>query len=376
MNEKDNKSSFHFSFCSVTIFFTILVAIFIVIESPILNTNHIAIAQQQPEQQRVNTAESNNQTLSLAKQQTSPFIEDGSFDIDNVTFSHHVAPVNGIQMHYVIGGKGDPIVLLHGWPQTWYAWRDIMPALAKNYTVIAPDLRGLGDSSKPFTGYDGKTTAEDIYQLVSQLGFKQIFLIGHDIGAQTAYSYAAVHPNNVSKLVVMELTFPGYMPPPSVGGTGLWWISFHQTPDIPESLVQGKEREYLTWFYRGLAYNPSAITQADIDEFVSHYSAPGGMRAGFEYYKAFPQNAKDNIELAATAKLTMPVLVLSGDIYPVLGGDIPGSMTLNSIQSLALASNVQSVIVPYSGHWIPEERPDFLLDQLSKFFENNNNDSK
>jgi pimeloyl-ACP methyl ester carboxylesterase len=376
MNEKYNTSSFHYSFCFITIFFTILIAIFIVIESSILNTNHIAIAQQQPEQQQVNTAESNNQTLSLTKQQTSPFIEDGSFDIDNVTFSHHMASVNGIQMHYVIGGKGDPIVLLHGWPQTWYAWRHIMPDLAKNYTVIVPDLRGLGDSSKPFTGYDGKTTAEDIYQLVSQLGFKQIFLIGHDIGAQTAYSYAAIHPKNVSKLVVMELTFPGYMPPPSLGSTGLWWISFHQTPDIPEILVQGKEWEYLTWFYRGLAYNPSAITQADIDEFVSHYSAPGGMRAGFEYYKAFPQNAKDNIELAATVKLTIPVLVLSGDIYPVLGGDIHGSMTLNSIQSLALAANVQGVIVPYSGHWIPEERPDFLLDQLSKFFGNSNNDSK
>ena len=353
MNEKDH-FSFHFSFSRTLIFFMIIFAIFIVVSSLSLNINHIAIAQQQ---------------------QQPPFIEDISFDIDNVTFSHHMASVNGIQMHYVIGGKGDPIVLLHGWPQTWYSWRHIMPALAKNYTVIVPDLRGLGDSSKPPNGYDGKTTAEDIYQLVSQLGFKQIFLIGHDIGAQTAYSYTAVHPNNVRKLVIMELTFPGYMPP-SVGGTGRWWVSFHQTPDIPEILVQGKEQEYLTWFYKGLAYNPSAITQADIDEFVSHYSDPGGMRAGFEYYRAFPQDAKDNIELAATAKLTMPLLVLSGDIYPALGGDIPGSMTLNSIQSLALATNVQSVIVPYSGHWIPEERPDFLLDQLSKFFGNSNNDSK
>ena len=223
--------------------------------------------------------------------------------------------------------------------------------------------------------FSGKTTAEDIYQLVSQLGFRQIFLVGHDIGAQTAYSYAAAHPNNVSKLVVMELTFPGYSPP-STGGPARWWVSFHQTPDIPELLVQGKEQEYLTWFYKGLAYDPSAITQDDIDEFVSHYSAPGGMRAGFEYYRAFPQDAKDNIELAATAKLKMPLLVLAGDIIPALGGDVPGSMTFNSIQSLALATNVQSVIVPYSGHWIPEERPDFLLDQLSKFLgETSNKDN-
>ena len=114
-----------------------------------------------------------------------------SFEIDNVTFSHHMATVNGIQLHYVMGGKGDPVVLLHGYPQSWYEWRHIMPALAKNYTVIAPDLRGFGDSSKPITGYDGNTTAEDIYQLVSQLGFNNIFLVAHDVGAQTAYSYAA-----------------------------------------------------------------------------------------------------------------------------------------------------------------------------------------
>jgi pimeloyl-ACP methyl ester carboxylesterase len=228
-----------------------------------------------------------------------------------------------------------------------------------------PDLRGLGDSSKPITGYDGKTTAQDIYQLVSQLGFNKIFLVAHDIGAQTAYSYAAAHPNNVSKLVIMDFIFPGFIPQ-SFGSNGPWWFSFHQTPDIPEALVQGKEREYLTWFYKGLAYNPYAITQADIDEFVSHYSAPGGMRAGFEYYRSFSQDAKDNKESAATAKLTIPVLVLSGDIYPALGGDFPGSTTLNSTQ--ALATNVHGIIVPLSGHWIPEEQPDFVVDQLFKFF--------
>ena len=132
-----------------------------------------------------------------------------SFEIDNVTFSHHMAAVNGIQLHYVMGGEGDPVVLLHGYPQSWYEWRQIMPALAKNYTVIAPDVRGFGDSSKPITGYDGNNTAEDIYQLVSQLGFNNIYLVAHDVGAQTAYSYAAAHPNNVSKLVLMDFPFPG-----------------------------------------------------------------------------------------------------------------------------------------------------------------------
>jgi len=243
-----------------------------------------------------------------------------------------------------------------------------MPALAKNYTVIVPDLRGLGDSSKPLTGYDGKTTAEDIHQLVSQLGFnKKILLVAHDIGAQTAYSYAVAHPNNVSKLVIMEFAFPGFLPPGFEGVT--WWFAFHQVPDIPEMLTFGKEKEYLSWFYKGLAYNPYAITQADIGEFVSHYSAPGGMRAGFEYYRAFPIDANENKEsLAKGGKLQMPVLAVGGDIYPAVGGDLPGNFALYSIQQLA--ANVQGITVPLSGHWIPEEQPDFVVDQLLKFFRN------
>ena len=136
--------------------------------------------------------------------------EGNSFEIDNVTFSHHTATINGIQLHYVIGGKGDPVVLLHGWPETWYEWRHVMPDLAKNYTVIAPDLRGIGDSSKPPTGYDGKTVAEDIHQLVTKLGFNSTYLVGHDIGELVAYPYAAEYPSEVKKLVVMESPIPGF----------------------------------------------------------------------------------------------------------------------------------------------------------------------
>jgi pimeloyl-ACP methyl ester carboxylesterase len=330
--------------------------------------NNAAMAQQQQLPSQF------NQTTSVPTQQQ--HLEGISFQIDNVTFSHHMASVNGIQIHYVMGGQGEPIVLLHGWPQTWYEWRHVMPALAKNnYTVIAPDLRGLGDSSKPVTGYDGNTTAEDIYQLVSQLGFNKIFLVGHDIGSQTAYSYAAAHPNNVSKLVISEYHLPGVLPEEQEQEleAPLWWFGFHQTPDIPEALTAGKEREYLSWFYRGLAYNPEAITEADIDEFVSHYSAPGGMRAGFEYYRAFPIDAEQNKELSRT-KLEMPVLVLGGDIYPALGGDFPGNFALNSTQ--AVAQDVRGVIVPLSGHWIPEEQPGFVIDQLFNFFGNSTNGSR
>jgi pimeloyl-ACP methyl ester carboxylesterase len=341
---------------------SIIIAFFLVVATSISlivigsNQSQITMAQQQQQQSQA------NQTYSVLKQQ--PNLLGTSFDIDNMTFSHHTASVNGIQMHYVIGGNGDPVVLLHGWPQTWYEWRHVMPALARNYTVIVPDLRGLGDSSKPIDGYDGNTTAEDIYQLISQLGLSQkIYLVAHDIGVQTAYSYAAAHPNNVSKLVIMEFAFPGFLPP---GFESLvWWFGFHQTRDIPEALTAGKEREYLSWFYRGLAYNPEAITETDIDEFVSHYSAPGGMRAGFEYYRAFPIDAEQNKVLSET-KLQIPVLVLGGDIYPAVGGDLPGNFALSSMQMLA--TNVTGITVPLSGHWIPEEQPQFVIEQLAKFF--------
>ena len=345
---------------------SIVVAVFIVIATIIpviqIGSNHFQITMAEQQQQQSQA----NQTSSILQQQQ-PNLLGSYFDIDNVTFSHHMASINGIQMHYVIGGQGKPIVLLHGWPQTWYEWRHVMPALAENYTVIVPDLRGLGDSSKPTIGYDGNTTAEDIYQLVSQLGFnQQILLVAHDIGAQTAYSYAAAHSDNVSKLVIMEFAFPGFSPP---GFEGIvWWFGFHQTPDIPEALTAGKEREYLSWFYRGLAYNPEAITEADIDEFVRKYSAPGGMRAGFEYYRAFPIDAEQNKELSET-KLQMPVLVLGGDIYPAVGGDLPGNFALSSTQ--ALAANVTGVTVPNSGHWIPEEQPEFVIKQLANFFGGN-----
>jgi len=294
-----------------------------------------------------------NLTSSVLKQQ--PNLQGPVFDIDGIPFSHHTATVNGIQMHYVIGGQGQPIVLLHGWPQTWYEWRHVMPSLAKNYTVIAPDLRGLGDSSKTVTGYDGNTTAEDIYQLVSQLGFKKIFLVGHDFGVQVAYSYAAAHPNEVSHLVILDVPIPGIGRGQNI--KDLWWVQFHMVPDVPEMLVQGHEREYLTWFYRHTC-NPAAITQDDVNEYVNHYSSPGGMRAGFEYYRALLDDVKQNIESSKT-KLPMPVLALGGECSF-------GTAALDSMR--LLATNVRGGIVPDSGHWIAEEQPQFLVDQLFKFF--------
>jgi pimeloyl-ACP methyl ester carboxylesterase len=355
---REKRASIHSSLSVVLLVFLSVLASIVIIEV-VLNGPQITSAQQQSQ-------------VNLTSNEKQNTLEGISFEFDNITFSHHMASVNGIQLHYVIGGQGDPVVLLHGWPQTWYEWRHVMPSLAKNYTVVAPDLRGLGDSSKPSSGYDGNTTAEDIYQLLTQLGLdEKIYLVGHDIGAQTAYSYAAIHRDNVTKLVIMDSVFPGFFPP-NFQGVCCWWISFHQTRDIPELLTAGNEREYLSWHYRGLAYNPEAITEADIDKYVSSYSAPGGMRAGFEYYRAFPINEEQNKALSET-KLQIPVLALGGDIYPALGGDAPGNFALNSTQGLA--ENVKGVIVPLSGHYIAEEQPEFLADQLLKFFGNNTQSS-
>src|SRR5215216_5430294 len=352
---------------------SIIIAVFLVIATSISvieigsNQPQITMAQQQQQQQPQQQQPQVNQTSSILKQQQ-PNLLGTSFDIDNVTFSHHMASVNGIQLHYVIGGQGGPVVLLHGWPETWYAWHHAMPALAKNYTVVAPDLRGLGDSSKPLTGYDGKTLAEDIHQLVTQLEFKTIFLVGHDIGTQVAYSYAAAHPTEVKRLAVMELTIPGFAP---AGRMPLWWVIFHQTPDVPEALVQGKEMMYLSWFFHNLAYNPAAITQADINEYVSHYSAPGGMRAGFEHYRAFPQDAIQNENYSKT-NLTMPVLALGAGYIPTFGGN---ANTAAEYGMKILAQNVTGITVPNSGHFIQEEQPDVVVKLLNNFFRGNSTTS-
>jgi pimeloyl-ACP methyl ester carboxylesterase len=339
-------------------FTTAVIGIFI-ISSLMLNPSNSAIGQLQPQQQQ--------------QQQQVYALNGTTFHIDNVTFSHHLATVNGIQMHYVIGGQGNPLVLLHGFPETWYEWRHVMPALAKNYTVVVPDLRGLGDSSKPLTAYDGKTTAEDLNQLISQLGFKKILLVAHDIGAQTAFSYAATHPNNVGKLVIMDYIFPGFLPP-VFGQNGPWWFTFHQVPNLPEFLIEGKEREYISSFVKMLGYNPSAITKEDLDIYAEKYSVPGAMRDGFEYYRAFPLDAVQNKALVNQSKLQVPVLLMEANFYPVFGGAVQGLPVADAVK--AMAQNVTGIKVPLSGHWIPEEQPQFVIKQLAKFFGGSSNSTK
>ena len=278
-----------------------------------------------------------------------------------IDYTHHKTTVNGIIMHYVIGGKGDPIVLLHGWPQTWYEWRHIITQLiANNYTVIAPDMRGLGDSGKPQTGYDTKTVAEDIYQLVKKLDFSKIYLVAHDLGGPVAYSYAAAHPQDIRKMVILDTLLPGFGLEEAGNflTNGLWHFSFHAVRDLPEKLIDGKEDVYLNWFYDYGSYNQSAITSEDREEYIKQYSKPGAMRAGFEYYRAVFEDAKQNKE-CGKEKLDMPILTIGGEAAL-------GNMTTISFQNVA--NNVIGITLPYTGHFIPEERPNFLIKQILDFF--------
>lgn len=284
-------------------------------------------------------------------------IDQASFD---ATFTHHTAIANGVRLHYVIGGQGDPVVLLHGWPQTWYEWRQVMPALAERYTVIVPDMRGLGDSAKPATGYDARTVAADIHELVRQLGFSRVFLAGHDLSAWVAYAYAAAHRDEVRRLAVLEIIpadEPILQATTLTPQGSLWHFSFHFLRDLPEALIAGRERLYLSWFYR-LGYNPVAIDEAAIDEYVRCYAVEGGLRAGFEYYRALFTNIEQTKEDAQT-KLEMPVLALGGaaSFGAFLGQEWP-----------KYAVNVQAEVIPEAGHWIPEEQPALLRERLLAFF--------
>ncbi len=278
---------------------------------------------------------------------------------------HHFADLGEVLMHYVTAGQGPPVVLLHGWPQTWWEWRHVIPALAETYSVIAPDLRGLGDSSRPLGGYDKRTIANDIWSLVAErLGHRSFFLVGHDWGGPTAFALAAAHPQAVRRLVILDVVIPGSGGDFSEGGRR-WHHQFHMTPDLPEALTEGREHTYLSWFYRTFAYRPDAITSADLDEYVRTYSQPGAMRAGFAYYRALLQDIADNKAVLAQDKLAMPVLAIGGAVsYP--HGRGRGTAPEQSLRQVAL--DVRGAVVPDCGHFIPEEAPDVLIKHLLDFF--------
>lgn len=227
----------------------------------------------------------------------------------DAAFSHHKAEVNGVRLHYVTGGRGEPVVLLHGWAQTWYTWRRVMPLLsAAGFTVVVPDLRGMGDSARPADGYDKKTIAAEVAALMRQLGHERFSVAGHDLGAQVAYALGRHHPDQVSKVAVLDAPVPGIPPWDELTkNPRLWHWTFYNVPDLPEAMIGGgRERLYFSWFYRQIAVDTNAI-ETDLDEVVRAYSQPGALRAGLAYFRAFEQDARDNAGYAQS-KLKMPVL--------------------------------------------------------------------
>jgi pimeloyl-ACP methyl ester carboxylesterase len=277
---------------------------------------------------------------------------------------HHKAACNGQLIHYVRAGVGDPVVLLHGWPATWYHWRKLIPLLAPHHTVVAPDLRGFGDSSKPQAGYDTRTITEDVYQLVRQLGLGRVFVVGHDMGAVHAYTYANRYPDETRALAYLDEPLPGFgyeqfaqlQPDPAMQG-GFFFAHFHLVPDLPEALVAGRERLYLEFLVRRMSYDPSAFTPADLDELARGLGGPG-FRGSIGVYREIGETIRQN-RAAAARKLPMPVLGLGG-AFGV------GELVLHDLRQVA--EDVRGGVVPECGHFIAEERPDYLAGELLRFF--------
>lgn len=277
-------------------------------------------------------------------------------------FEHRDAELGGgVRIHYVIGGAGPPVVLLHGYPETWYAWRRVMPQLAALYTVIAPDMRGFGDSSRPAGGYDRKTMAGDIRELMRRLGYDRVLLAGHDWGGSTAAAYATTWPAEVRRLVVIEAQPRGPWSEQDPGFREPWFYGFHRIPGFAETIVAGHERQYLAWFYRAFVAAPDAITEADVDEYMRSYGAPDGMRPGFELVRALPVDVENN-RAAMARRIDLPVLAVGGD----------RSFGARVGENLAhLASNVQTVVVENCAHFVPEEQPSKTAELILRFFAEN-----
>lgn len=269
------------------------------------------------------------------------------------------ADVNGIRLHYLAAGQGDPVVLLHGYAQTSHMWLPLIPELAKTHRVIAPDLRGFGGSDKAEGGYDKKTMAQDIHALTQSLGFKRIGLAGHDIGLMVAYAYAAQYPDEIDRIALMDAFLPG------VGDwTSVWLLRdlwhFHFYGKTPLALVEGRERIYFEHFWNDFAADPNkSVSEADRQFYTQAYAQPGAMRAGFEVFRNFEQDAKDFAGFAKT-KLKMPMLVLTGE-------KASGEFLIT--QGRLVDDNVTGVVIKGSGHWLMDEAPDQAIPKLVSFFQ-------
>ncbi len=267
------------------------------------------------------------------------------------------ANVKGTRLHYLVTGTGDPVVLLHGYAETSHMWLPLMPKLASRHTVIAVDLRGAGQSATPADGYTKAAMAQDIHALTQKLGYQRIRIVGHDIGLMVAYAFAAQYPSEVDRIVLMDAFLPG---------VGKWrdvWLMrdlwhFHFYGKTPLALVHGRERTYFEHFWNDFAANPAhSLPERDRRFYAKAYARPGGMRAGFEYFRAFEKDAEDFARFAQKP-LPMPMLVLTGE-------KASGESLIE--QSRLVATNVEGVVIRGSGHWLMEEAPQQVIPKLVDF---------
>jgi pimeloyl-ACP methyl ester carboxylesterase len=267
------------------------------------------------------------------------------------------ADIDGVKLHYLTAGHGPTVILLHGFAETSRMWRPIIPLLAEKFTVIAPDLPGIGDSGVPADKLDMKTSASRIHALARSLGVEKARVVGHDIGLMVAYAYATQFPAETEKLVVMDAFLPGVAGWEAIyNAPNVWHFRFNG--EYPEALVKGRERTYFEYFWNVFAADKTrSIPEAERKAYTEAYSKPGRMRAAWAYFASWPQLAKDFAQISQT-KLTMPVLSIGGD--KSLGNELAEQMKL-------VASDVRVVVLKDTGHWILEERPKETTEAIVKF---------
>ncbi|GLP68962.1 hydrolase [Streptomyces sp. TUS-ST3] len=286
-------------------------------------------------------------------------LPDGFLDV----FTSRLVEVNGLRLHAVTGGEGPALLLIGGWPQTWYAWREVMPALARRHTVVAVDSRGAGLSDKPDDGYDAGTLAADLVALMAALGHDRFDVVGHDIGTWTGYALAADHPERVGRLAILEAVIPGLTPSPPFFGPAaanlrLWQFGFNRLTDLNEELVRGREQLFFGWQFATKAATPTAIPAYAVDAYVDAITAdPRALRASFAYYRALDETIAQN-EQRSKIRLTLPVLAVGGALWS-------GS---NAAQTMRLAADdVTGVVLDDCGHYPAEEQPTRLVEILEDF---------
>jgi len=267
------------------------------------------------------------------------------------------ATIDGVKLHYLTAGHGPTVILLHGYTQTSRMWTPMIPTLAEKFTVLAPDLPGIGDSDIPTDGLDMKSAAMRLHALATSHGVKKARVVGHDIGLMVAYAYAAQFPAETEKLALMDAFLPGVAGWEAVyNNPGIWHFRF--TGPTPEQLVRARERTYFEHFWNDFAADKDhSLSQADREAFTAAYARPGRMHAGWAYFVSFPQTAKDFAQLAQT-KLPMPVLAIGGE---KANGDVLGR------QLKLVASNPTVVVLKNTGHWVLEENPKETIAALLKF---------